>query len=284
MSSGYGQASPVERLRLACASALALTEPAAKCRAVADLTAMAEAIVVDGEDPGCDLSLDPPAVGRPPRPPLVAPSDLPRRRLGSASGRAALLHAIAHIEFNAINLALDAVCRFSGLPSAYYRDWASVAVDEARHFRLLQDRLTALDSVYGEFPAHDGLWEMARRTASDCLLRMALVPRVLEARGLDVTPGMIRRLADAGDEDSVAVLEIILREEVRHVAIGSHWFRWCCEQRDLAPEATFRRLLEEHYRGGLKPPFNETARRAAGFSRAELTALAAMGNGDGGPN
>jgi uncharacterized ferritin-like protein (DUF455 family) len=168
------------------------------------------------------------APGRPSRPLLVAPRHLSQRGLGSSAGRAALVHAIAHIEFNAINLAWDAVYRFRGLPLDYYRDWISVAVDEARHFRLLEARLRQLEHGYGDFDAHDGLWEMAVKTAGSCLERMALVPRVLEARGLDVTPAMIRRLRAAGDADSAEILELILREEVAHVAAGSRWFAWCC--------------------------------------------------------
>ncbi|MEJ2654165.1 MAG: ferritin-like domain-containing protein [Acidihalobacter sp.] len=149
---------------------------------------------------------------------------MPRRGLGTREGRAALVHAVAHIEFNAINLALDAVYRFRSLPRAYYDDWLRVADEEARHFMLLADRLTDFGMRYGDLPAHNGLWEMAVKTADDWLLRMALVPRVLEARGLDVTPGMIERLRQAGDMETVAALEVILREEVGHVAIGSRWF------------------------------------------------------------
>lgn len=187
------------------------------------------------------------SAGWPDHPELVAPSQLRRRRLGSEEGRAALVHAIAHIEFNAINLALDAACRFRDMPYQYYLDWISVAVDEARHFTMLSDRLQSLGYRYGDFPAHNGLWEMARRTADDCMKRMALVPRVLEARGLDVTPAMIERLTAAGDDETARLLEIILAEEVRHVQIGSHWFHLCCDQRGLEPEATFLSLIAEYF-------------------------------------
>jgi uncharacterized ferritin-like protein (DUF455 family) len=183
------------------------------------------------------------------------------------------VHAIAHIEFNAINLALDAAYRFRGMPGEYYRDWLSVAADEARHFGLLQDRLHALGAVYGDFPAHNGLWEMAEKTADSCLLRMALVPRVLEARGLDVTPGMIERLERAGDIDTVAALRVILAEEVRHVAIGTHWFRYCCSREGLDPETTFLSLLQSHYGPAVRGPFNLEARYEAGFSKDEMRAL-----------
>ncbi len=212
--------------------------------------------------------------GRPVRPRLVAPRDVPRRGLGSDEGRAALVHAVAHIEFNAINLAWDAVYRFRDMPDAYYRDWASVANDEARHFTMLSGRLTQLGHAYGDFDAHNGLWEMAVKTADSCLARMALVPRVLEARGLDVTPGMIARLRAVGDDATARILEVILREEVPHVAAGTRWFRYCCEREGRDPAATFARLLEEHVPGGLRGPFNLDARRAAGFGEVELARLA----------
>lgn len=213
------------------------------------------------------------SAGRPERPRLVAARDLPSRGLASAEGRAALIHAVAHIEFNAINLAWDAVARFRGLPEPYYRDWVGVAVDEARHFELLSARLAELGCAYGDFDAHDGLWDMAVKTADSCLARMALVPRVLEARGLDVTPGMIARLRGAGDLATVAILEVILREEVAHVAAGSRWFAWCCEREGLDTQSTFEKLLQQHLRGGLRGPFNEEARLRAGFSAAELARL-----------
>ena len=211
--------------------------------------------------------------GRPERPRLVSPRELPQRRLPTESGRAALIHAVAHIEFNAINLALDAVYRFRGMPESYYSDWLRVAFEEAHHFSLLQERLGELGYSYGDFDAHDGLWEMAMVTAHDPLIRMALVPRVLEARGLDVTPGMIQRLQDAGDNRTVAILEIILQEEVDHVEIGSRWFRYCCEQADLPVEETFLKLLRIYYRGRIRGPFNEVARLAAGFTATELASL-----------
>lgn len=213
------------------------------------------------------------APGRPERPRLVMPREVPRRGLGSEEGRAALVHAVAHIEFNAINLAWDAVYRFRGMPESYYRDWASVANDEARHFTMLAARLEQLGHAYGDFDAHNGLWEMAVKTADSCLARMALVPRVLEARGLDVTPGMIARLRSVGDDATAAILEVILREEVPHVATGTRWFRFCCERDGLDPEAIFEALLLEHVPGGLRGPFNLDARRAAGFGDAELAML-----------
>lgn len=217
--------------------------------------------------------------GRPDRPRLVHPRALPRRGLGSAAGRAAFIHAIAHIELNAVDLAWDAAYRFRGLPPAYYADWVRIADDEARHFALLRARLRALGHDYGDFDAHNGLWEMCEKTAHDGLARMALVPRVLEARGLDVTPGMILKLAALDDRETVAILELILCEEVAHVAAGSRWFRWYCAQRDVEPEATFRALLAEYARAVLHGPFNVEARSAAGFSEAELAALREAADG-----
>lgn len=248
-------------------AALTARAPEDKCARVA---ALAEPD--DGFDPSA-ASLDWSQVpGRPATPALVAPRDVPRRGLGSREGRGALVHAVAHIEFNAINLALDAMLRFPGLPTAYYRDWLSVARDEARHFQMLCQRLAELGFRYGDFPAHNGLWEAAEKTAHDPLVRMACVPRVLEARGLDVTPGMIERLQHAGDTDTIACLDIILREEVRHVAIGSHWYRWLCDQRGLDADTLFPQLLAEQ---GMEvhPPFNFSARAEAGFSPAELSRL-----------
>lgn len=214
--------------------------------------------------------------GRPQRPHLVPPRELPRRRLNTLEGQAALIHALAHIEFNAINLALDAVYRFRDLPLAFYGDWLRVAEEEASHFELLRAHLCELGHDYGDFPAHDGLWEMARQTAHDALVRMALVPRVLEARGLDVTPDMMRRLRAAGNAAAADILVIILRDEVGHVAIGSRWFEYLCRARGLEPRATFRNLLQTYMKGGIKGPFHREARLRAGFTEAELAELEAM--------
>ncbi len=214
--------------------------------------------------------------GRPERPVLVSPRDLPRRTLAHAEGRAALIHAVAHIEFNAINLAWDVVQRFCGLPRAFYDDWVRIAREEAYHFGLMRQRLLDLGSDYGAFPAHDGLWDMARRTAHDLLVRMALVPRVLEARGLDVTPGMIERFRGAGDLETVAALEIILRDEVGHVAVGSRWFRTLCEERALDPESVYFELVDDYLRGEIRCPLNLPDRRRAGFGDRELQRLQGM--------
>jgi uncharacterized ferritin-like protein (DUF455 family) len=211
--------------------------------------------------------------GRPALPMLVHPAEVVRRRLGSQAGRVALIHAIAHIEFNAINLALDAAYRFRSMPAQYYADWQRVAADESRHFDMLSQRLTELGSFYGALPAHGGLWAMAVETDYDPMARMALVPRVLEARGLDVTPGMIDKLGKVGDADTVAILRQILHEEIEHVLIGNRWFTHICDQRGLDARETFSQLLRKHGRIALRGPFNRQARLAAGFSAAELREL-----------
>lgn len=224
-----------------------------------------EAIVVPDSQP-CPIA----APGRPSKPELVLPRAVPQRRLSTPEGRAALVHAVVHIEFNAINLAWDAVYRFRGLPAAYYSDWVRIASDEARHFAMLERRLAELGHAYGDFPAHNGLWEMATKTAGDFVARMALVPRLLEARGLDVTPGMIERLRSAGDPETADLLVVILREEIPHVAAGSRWFAHGCRAAGLDPEATFQALLETHAAGAIALPMNRGARLAAGFTEAEL--------------
>lgn len=217
---------------------------------------------------------EPPGLpGRPERPVLVAPRDLPARSPNTPMGHAALIHSVAHIEFNAINLALDAVWRFEGLPRAFYGDWLKVAREEALHFTLLSEHLATLGHAYGDFEAHDGLWLMTARTRHDVLARMALVPRLLEARGLDATPPMQARLRRVGDQRAVDILSIILRDEVGHVAIGNHWFRNLCAQRGLEPLSHFRALARAHGAPRLKPPFNLEARQRAGFDEQELAAL-----------
>lgn len=225
----------------------------------------------------CEIALpDVVDAGRPVLPKLVDARSLPKRGLGTAEGRAALVHAVAHIEFNAINLACDAVFRFLGLPDAFYGDWIGVAAEEGEHFRLLRDRLRELGHDYGDFSAHGGLWDMARRTVHDPLARMALVPRVLEARGLDVTPGIMQRLRRAGDQRTADLLVIILRDEIGHVAAGTRWFRYLCDQRGLDPEPTYFALLKEFLRGELRCPLYLEARRAAGFTETELARLQAI--------
>ncbi|GAB6050131.1 ferritin-like domain-containing protein [Hydrogenophilus islandicus] len=212
---------------------------------------------------------------QPQRPVLLPPAQMPKRKVGTREGHAALLHAVAHIEFNAINLALDCVWRFPAMPEAFYADWLRIAAEEAAHFLLVCERLRALGYAYGDFPAHNGLWEMAVKTMSDPLARMALVPRVLEARGLDATPVIQEKLRQIGDHASIAVLETILRDEVGHVATGDRWFRWLCRERGLAPEATYLALVEAFDAPLPHPPVNWRDRERAGFARAEVAALLA---------
>lgn len=204
---------------------------------------------------------------------LVSPRDLKRRGIQSQEGRNTLLHAIAHIEFNAINLALDAAYRFRHQPKKYYLDWINIAADEARHFGLIRDYLNQHDCEYGDYKAHNGLWQMAVNTQHDVVARMALVPRVLEARGLDVTPGIIEKLKRVDDQPAVDILNIIYQDEIGHVKTGSHWFFYQCQLRNLEPRATFTEMVEKHLHGELKGPFNIAARLQAGFDEIEMAAL-----------
>ena len=213
--------------------------------------------------------------GRPARPELVPPAQVKHRSMATLEGRAALLHALAHIEFNAINLALDILWRFAGMPDAFYRDWLRVAQEEAYHFDLLRQRLQTLGYAYGDFPAHNGLWDMAQRTQDDLLARLALVPRTLEARGLDASPMIRNKLAGAGDADSAAIVDIILRDEIGHVAIGNYWFKQQCGLAGKEPVACYAELAQRYDAPKLRGPFNLEARRAAGFNEAELAALQA---------
>ena len=252
--------------------ALCLKDPDAKARAATELHEAWRSSAAELR-PEVEWEEPPDLPGRPDTPRLVAPRDLPARSPHTPEGHAALIHSVAHIEFNAINLALDAVWRFSGMPTAFYGDWLQVAREEALHFSLLQAHLMSLNHQYGDFEAHDGLWMMTARTRHDVLARMALVPRLLEARGLDATPPMQARLRRAGDHRAVEILDIILRDEVGHVAIGNRWYRWLCTQRGLEPLSHFRALAREHGAPRLKPPFNLEARGQAGFDEGELAAL-----------
>ena len=259
---------------------LAERVPAAKAAAAQALYARVqagEAVVSPGRvlDEPTDLP------GRPAQPELVEPRKLGRRSMQSPEGRAVLLHALAHIEFNAINLALDAAWRFGGMPDAFYVDWLKVASEEAHHFSLLSARLAEFGHAYGDFPAHDGLWDMCERTRGDVLARMALVPRTLEARGLDVTPAMRAKLLRAGDVRAAQILDVILRDEIGHVAIGNRWYRWLCERAGVDPLRAYAELAQRHRAPRPKPPFNIEARRAAGFDAAELAALEAGTRGSG---
>jgi uncharacterized ferritin-like protein (DUF455 family) len=249
---------------------LCLPDPVAKASALRALQPVA-----DGEfDVDARIAAPPGLPGRPARPRLVHPTTLPRRTLATREGHAALLHAVAHIEFNAINLALDAVWRFAAMPPDYYRDWLRVAAEEAHHFTLLAEHLARLGHAYGDFDAHDGLWAMVEATRHDIVARMALVPRTLEARGLDATPPMRERFARAGDARAAAILDVILADEIGHVAVGNRWYRWLCAREGLDPIAHFERLCRQYRAPRPRPPLNLDARRAAGFSDAELERLA----------
>ncbi len=259
---------PVFQTAIDC---LLLKDPNEKCQAVFTFQQR-----LDSENVDLKNKIDVGAIcipGRPDVPTLVAPQNVPRRKLGTEEGRIALIHAITHIEFNAINLALDAMLRFQDMPLQYYKDWMQVAVEEAQHFTMLRKRLQKLGCDYGDFDAHNGLWEMAMKTRDNVIARMALVPRVLEARGLDVTPNMMKRLESHGDDETVEILKIIFEQEIGHVAIGSRWFNYACAQENVEPEKTFQRLLNEYMSGELRGPFELEARKKAGFSNAELEAL-----------
>lgn len=211
--------------------------------------------------------------GRPARPQLVEHIRLKPPSMRTPAGIAALVHAIAHIELNAIDLALDICWRFPGMPEAFYRDWLRIAQEEATHFTLLREHLLTLGFDYGDFDAHNALWDMAERTKHDLLVRIALVPRTLEARGLDASPGVRAKLVGAGDHRAGAILDIILRDEIGHVAAGNRWYRFLCTQRGLEPVATYAELAARYQAPRLRAPFNLAARRAAGFDEAELAAL-----------
>ena len=232
----------------------------------------------DGQIAEIGKATPPDRPARPEKPILLPPRDMPKRgKARSEAGRIALLHALAHIEFNAVDLACDLIARFASpdLPRAFFDDWVIVAEEEALHFSLISDRLQTLGSFYGAHPAHDGLWEAAEETRHDLLARLAIVPLVLEARGLDVTPMMIKNLEAAGDAESVAILERIYQDEIGHVAAGERWFAFLCEKQSLDPTEAYHLLVRRHFRGRLKPPFNREARSAAGMEPDFYEPLAA---------
>ncbi len=218
--------------------------------------------------------------GRPDRPELVDPAKVPKRSLGSDKGRIALIHALCHIELNAIDLALDIVARFAGerLPQSFFDDWMTVASEEAKHFSLLRARLKRLGADYGDLPAHDGLWEAAQASQESLGARLALVPLVLEARGLDVTPSLIDATLKVGDNETADILHIVYEDEKGHVAVGAKWFRFLCRRHGAEPAQAFRDLVRRHFRGALKPPFNERARAQSGITPAFYRSLSPLGN------
>jgi uncharacterized ferritin-like protein (DUF455 family) len=257
-------------------------DKAAAARAVALAWRKGELTIPNLWRDGADMP--PPA--RPTAPALVPPGEVPRRRLNSQHGRVALLHAIAHIEFNAIDLAFDLIARFGGDARigeserhAFISDWIGVGDDEARHFVMVEDRLNQLDATYGDLPAHSGLWDAAQSTSHDLAARLAVAPLVLEARGLDVTPGMIERLRSAGDQASAAVLTVIYNEEIGHVGAGARWFGTICSAMSVDPQTTYQELVRKHFKGGLKMPFNFKARQDAGLPEAFYLPLAQTGPG-----
>ncbi len=257
-------------LRQLALEALLLADPVAKASFVKDLQWRW------GLPVGIGLVLTEPLAGlpgRPQKPLIVPPQQVKQRSLHTIEGRATLLHALAHIEFNAINLALDIIWRYDGMPESFYGDWLCVAYEEVQHFELLNQHLQHLGYAYGDFPAHDGLWDMAERTKNDLVARLALVPRTLEARGLDACPVVRAKLAHAGDEQAAAILDIILRDEVGHVALGNKWYRWLCEQEHLDAIAIYPGLATQYRAPRLRGPFNIPARLAAGFHAQEIEYL-----------
>ena len=259
-------------IRQCALDALCLADPAEKVAAASALHRDFDLLPLSASAPVPPA--DPEALpGRPARPELLPHTEVARRSPATPLGRAVLMHAVAHIELNAINLALDAVWRFDGMPPDYYRDWVRVAAEEARHFTLLRNHLKAQGHDYGDFPAHQGLWTMCERTAHDVVARMALVPRTLEARGLDATPPMQNKLRNTHAADAlaaVAILDVILRDEIGHVAIGNRWYRWLCDRDGLEPVAHYRQLTRQHHAPRPKPPLNLQARLLAGFTEEEL--------------
>jgi uncharacterized ferritin-like protein (DUF455 family) len=225
---------------------------------------------IDADEP----LLEPTGIpGRPAKPELFAKLQTTHLSLRTDEGKAALVHSLTHIELNAIDLALDVIWRFAGMPTQFYVDWLKVAKEEAYHFTLLRDHLQSLGYQYGDFPAHTGLWDMAERTKHNLIARMALVPRTLEARGLDASPAVRAKLVNSGDRKAGKILDIILRDEIGHVAIGNHWYRYLCEQQGHDPVALYPELASQYNAPEPRGPFNLEARRAAGFEEAELQQL-----------
>jgi len=259
-------------LRACALACLTERDPAAKVAAVYAM-ALASSVGDCLPDTQAALASSAPVPGRPDHPELVPPLHVGRRAMNTPEGRAMLVHALAHIEFNAINLALDAIWRFAGMPAEYYTDWLQVAKEEAYHFSLLAEHLRKLGYCYGDFSGHGALWEMVEKTTDDVLARMALVPRTLEARGLDANPPLRAKLFQAGDKEAAAILDIILHDEIGHVEIGNRWYGYLCRQRGLDLIPTYAELARQYNAPMPRGPFNLEARRQAGFSEAELQAL-----------
>jgi uncharacterized ferritin-like protein (DUF455 family) len=271
---------PLE-LRACALTVLALSEPAQKNAAIAQIERQIAAgqVTLDTARQFNDEPLLLQTPGRPQRPELVGALDVPRRKTGSLEGRLGMIHALAHIEFNAINLALDVLVRFANLPDDFYWDWWRVACEEALHFSLLRAHLQRFSSDYGAYAAHNGLWEMAVATQNSLADRMAMVPRTLEARGLDACPLTREKLHQAGDVDGAAIIDLILRDEIGHVALGNRWFVYACERDNVAPVLHYRHIKERLNAPRLRPPFNIKARRAAGFFEEELQEFMLLNTG-----
>lgn len=266
----FGKRDKTAMLRAQALQAIQIAPVEEKLQAV-------EAMAADAPvDPAAVLSPERPVPGREVRPVLVPPSKLEKRSMHTVEGRAIMMHAIAHIEFNAVDLALDIVWRFADMPSDFYRDWVRIAQEEVSHFRLIHAHLETLGYRYGDFPAHNGLWEMAAKTTDDVLARLALVPCTLEARGLDVNVPIRNKLAQAGDEAAAAILDVILRDEIGHVAAGNRWYKYLCTLRGIAPIPVYAELAARYQAPRLRGPFNLAARQAAGFETEELIALGVL--------
>ena len=261
-------------LRQRALEVLCLCDPIDKATAAMQMHSQAAQWRIASQAPTLPADIELP--GHPERPVLRSHTEVARRSPATLEGRIILMHAIAHIEFNAINLALDAIWRFDDMPQQYYLDWLQVAGEEGKHFLLIRDWLQQQGHDYGDFPAHQGLWTMCEKTAGDVTARMALVPRTLEARGLDATPQIQAKLLQVGTPDALAavdVLEVILREEVGHVAIGNHWYRFLCQRNHLEPQSHYTALAQKYQAPRPRPPFNTQARQAAGFTEDEIAWL-----------
>ncbi|WP_244530472.1 ferritin-like domain-containing protein [Salaquimonas pukyongi] len=267
-------------LASAAIAALAASDLDEKCRRTQDLASRWEARQLSLTTSHAASLLPPDRPGRPKKPDLVPPHLVPRRSIRSRRGMIALLHAIAHIELNAIDLALDIIARFARLsmPRSFYDGWVMVAREEAKHFGLLRARLGDFDATYGDLPAHDGLWEAAQRTGHDLMARLAIVPLVLEARGLDITPSLIRHISETGDLKTAEIFRIIYEDEKGHVAVGAKWFRFLCHKNNIEPAASFQAMVRRHFRGPLKPPFNDLARAKSGITPLFYRTLSPAGN------
>lgn len=257
----------INELRAYALAAVLEPDPQRKCEAI-------HAILKESLLDKATVFAEPEGIpGRLSKPELVPPGKVGRRAMNTVEGRAVLIHALAHIELNAVNLAADIIWRFAGMPAQFYLDWLKVAKEEAYHFQLLVGHLSTQGFAYGDFPAHNSMWEMAEKTRGDLLARLALVPRTLEARGLDATPAVMAKLAQAGDHAAADILAIILHDEIGHVAIGNFWYKKLCAEQGLDIISTYAEMTRKYKAPPVRGPFNLEGRRAAGFDEDELRAL-----------